>query len=222
MSAAVSLAERGPRRQSPPLGSRRSSAAFAGMLTLKGRRLAPNGRAVRGTRGRHGRPAPWLCRRGSRMGRPGANRRRNRGQITNPWVRHAEHAPSFALPGVSTRGPHGGDRRGRVAPSAAVSHEKQKGQNHERTPGTAQPEGRHLLLCSASRPEPGGSRRHDHQHARGCGSAIRRRPIVAIKGGATRGLAVPAGYEFLGLPYATPPTGNLRWRRPQPPTTASH
>jgi para-nitrobenzyl esterase len=43
-------------------------------------------------------------------------------------------------------------------------------------------------------------------------------PMVAVKGGAIRGLAVRAGYEFLGLPYAAPPTGNLRWRPPQRPT----
>ena len=42
-------------------------------------------------------------------------------------------------------------------------------------------------------------------------------PIVAIKGGAVRGLAVPGGYTFRGLPYAAPPTGSLRWRPPQPP-----
>jgi para-nitrobenzyl esterase len=42
-------------------------------------------------------------------------------------------------------------------------------------------------------------------------------PIVRIAGGSVRGAAVSAGYEFLGLPYAAPPTGNLRWRPPQPP-----
>jgi para-nitrobenzyl esterase len=30
-------------------------------------------------------------------------------------------------------------------------------------------------------------------------------------------VAVPGGYAFLGLPYAAPPTGNLRWRPPAPP-----
>ena len=28
---------------------------------------------------------------------------------------------------------------------------------------------------------------------------------------------MPGGYAFLGLPYAAPPTGNLRWRPPAPP-----
>jgi para-nitrobenzyl esterase len=42
-------------------------------------------------------------------------------------------------------------------------------------------------------------------------------PIVKIDGGAVRGVAVPGGYAFHGLPYAAPPTGHLRWRAPQPP-----
>ena len=37
--------------------------------------------------------------------------------------------------------------------------------------------------------------------------------------GAVRGVAVPGGYAFRGLPYAAPPTGNLRWRPPQPPAS---
>jgi para-nitrobenzyl esterase len=42
-------------------------------------------------------------------------------------------------------------------------------------------------------------------------------PIVTTDDGAVRGAAVPGGYAFLGLPYAAPPTGNLRWRPPAPP-----
>src|SRR4029077_20972462 len=42
-------------------------------------------------------------------------------------------------------------------------------------------------------------------------------PIVTIDGGRVRGMAVPGGYVFRGLPYAAPPTGRLRWRAPQPP-----
>jgi para-nitrobenzyl esterase len=42
-------------------------------------------------------------------------------------------------------------------------------------------------------------------------------PIARIEGGAVRGAAVSGTYEFLGLPYAAPPTGNLRWRPPRPP-----
>ena len=44
-----------------------------------------------------------------------------------------------------------------------------------------------------------------------------RSPIVAIDGGRVRGVTVGGGYMFRGLPYAAPPTGQLRWRAPQPP-----
>ena len=49
--------------------------------------------------------------------------------------------------------------------------------------------------------------------ASGSGAA----PIVTTADGAVRGTAGPEGDAFLGLPYAAPPTGNLRWRPPQPP-----
>jgi para-nitrobenzyl esterase len=44
-------------------------------------------------------------------------------------------------------------------------------------------------------------------------------PIVTTSDGAVRGVAVPGGTvdAFLGLPYAAPPTGALRWHSPQPP-----
>jgi para-nitrobenzyl esterase len=40
---------------------------------------------------------------------------------------------------------------------------------------------------------------------------------LRIEGGAVRGAAVSGLYQFLGLPYAAPPTGELRWRPPRPP-----
>src|SRR6202012_3570241 len=51
--------------------------------------------------------------------------------------------------------------------------------------------------------------------ASGSGAA----PIVTTSDGAVRGMAVPGGTvdAFLGLPYAAPPTGALRWHSPQPP-----
>ena len=41
-------------------------------------------------------------------------------------------------------------------------------------------------------------------------------PVVHTDNGVVRGVAVPGGYAFRGLPYAAPPTGNLRWRPPAP------
>jgi para-nitrobenzyl esterase len=41
-------------------------------------------------------------------------------------------------------------------------------------------------------------------------------PIVWTASGPIQGAAGPGGYQFLGLPYAAPPTGQLRWRPPQP------
>jgi para-nitrobenzyl esterase len=41
-------------------------------------------------------------------------------------------------------------------------------------------------------------------------------PMVATAGGAVRGKAVAAGDEFLGIPYAAPPVGALRWQPPRP------
>ncbi|PMS32695.1 carboxylesterase family protein [Trinickia symbiotica] len=40
--------------------------------------------------------------------------------------------------------------------------------------------------------------------------------IVQTAEGPVRGLAMNDGDEFLGIPYAAPPVGNLRWRPPQP------
>src|SRR5580704_377404 len=41
-------------------------------------------------------------------------------------------------------------------------------------------------------------------------------PIVRIDDGVVRGTTAGTVDEFLGIPYAAPPTGNLRWRPPAP------
>jgi len=38
-------------------------------------------------------------------------------------------------------------------------------------------------------------------------------PVVTTDDGAVRGMTAGTVDEFLGIPYAAPPTGNLRWRR---------
>jgi len=60
---------------------------------------------------------------------------------------------------------------------------------------------------SSRQATPGG------QPSAGSGAA----PIVTITGGSVRGLVVPGGYAFRGLPYAAAPTGHLRWRPPRLP-----
>ena len=47
-------------------------------------------------------------------------------------------------------------------------------------------------------------------------SASDRDPTLVTSDGAVRGLDVPGGYAFRGLPYAASPTGDLRWRAPKP------
>ena len=43
-------------------------------------------------------------------------------------------------------------------------------------------------------------------------------PVVHLSGGSLRGYFQGAAAVFKGIPYATPPVGNLRWREPQPPS----
>ena len=42
--------------------------------------------------------------------------------------------------------------------------------------------------------------------------------LVATHSGDVQGLDRGVSCAFLGVPFAAPPTGNLRWRRPQPAT----
>src|SRR5262245_47523662 len=43
------------------------------------------------------------------------------------------------------------------------------------------------------------------------------RPVVTVDTGQLRGVVKDAVASFRGIPYAAPPTGNLRWRAPQAP-----
>jgi para-nitrobenzyl esterase len=48
-------------------------------------------------------------------------------------------------------------------------------------------------------------------------SPARRGPVAETHGGAVRGKIAGGIREFLGIPYAAPPTGRLRWHAPEPP-----
>src|SRR5262249_5430570 len=41
-------------------------------------------------------------------------------------------------------------------------------------------------------------------------------PTINTENGFVKGIAAPGADEFLGIPYAAPPLGKLRWRPPQP------
>ncbi len=62
--------------------------------------------------------------------------------------------------------------------------------------------------CTSATATPGASK--------SAGASAAKAPVVTTVGGAVRGQAVAAGDEFLGIPYAAPPVGALRWQPPRP------
>ena len=55
--------------------------------------------------------------------------------------------------------------------------------------------------------------------ARAHGADQPRVPVVSTDSGLVRGETAGTGFAFRGVPYAAPPTGELRWRAPRPPAS---
>src|SRR5580765_5629387 len=69
--------------------------------------------------------------------------------------------------------------------------------------------------CTSATTTPGASK----SASSSAGQSASTNPLViATAGGTVRGKAVAATDEFLGIPYAAPPVGALRW---QPPRSAA-
>ncbi|WP_350348418.1 carboxylesterase family protein [Agromyces sp. G08B096] len=71
-----------------------------------------------------------------------------------------------------------------------------------------------LLACWASVAQPARAQAVTVQAASTAGAAAP--TLVTTSAGALEGVATATGAEFRGIPYAAPPTGELRWRPPQP------
>ena len=67
--------------------------------------------------------------------------------------------------------------------------------------------------CTSATATPGASKSASKSASTNPDTAL----VVATAGGTVRGQAVAATDEFLGIPYAAPPVGALRWQPPRPP-----
>jgi para-nitrobenzyl esterase len=66
--------------------------------------------------------------------------------------------------------------------------------------------------CTNATATPGASKSASSSASTNPGTPL----VVATAGGTVRGQAVAAADEFLGIPYAAPPVGALRWQPPRP------
>ena len=74
-----------------------------------------------------------------------------------------------------------------------------------------------LIAAAACTTAPAGpnqkqSQKQSKNPGQGQGTGL----VVATVDGSVRGKAVAATSEFLGIPYAAPPVGALRWQPPRP------
>jgi para-nitrobenzyl esterase len=51
----------------------------------------------------------------------------------------------------------------------------------------------------------------------GCGTGQKSLDVVRLDSGQISGLQQNGVWTYLGIPYAKPPTGSLRWKPPEPP-----
>src|SRR4051812_24064652 len=65
-------------------------------------------------------------------------------------------------------------------------------------------------------PAAAGGGGHGHGHGGPGGHGGGGAPFAVTEQGAVRGFTADGVQKFLGLPYAAPPVGRLRWRAPQP------